>query len=149
MYTVKQVAKQLDVSTETIRYYTRIGIIEPDRNPENSYRYYSNKDIYLIEFVRKAKTYGLTIHEIQEIIDKSYSGESLCPLVKKMVAHRHKETRDKIKELAALEKRLEIALSKWESKDDHIPTEEMLCPLIETELDHDSSPTESSCCGHE
>ncbi len=134
MYTVKQASKKLGISAETIRYYTRLGIIEPRRDSVNGYRYYSERDIYLIEFVRKAKEYGLTIHEIHEILKRSHQGESPCPIVKEMVKKRHQETREKIQELLNLEKRLALALTQWESTEDHTPTEDMICPLIEKGL---------------
>lgn len=145
MYTVKQVAKKLDVSTETIRYYTRLGIINPSRDSGNGYRYYSDKDIHLIKFVRKAKEYGLTIHEISEILDRSQKGESPCPIVKSMVKNRLQETRYKIRELLELEKRLSHAVLEWELKHDHIPTEEMICPLIEKGLSTTPYEVDTAC----
>ena len=146
MYTVKQVAKKLNVSTETIRYYTRLGIINPDRDSGNGYRYYSDKDIHLIKFVRKAKEYGLTIHEIREILNRSQRGESPCPIVRTMVKNRLQETRDKIRQLLLLEKLLSHATLEWELKHDHIPTEEMICPLIEKGLSTtDCKPNSVHC----
>ena len=134
MHTVKQVSEKIGTTTETIRYYTRLGIIMPERDPINGYRYYSDRDIYLVRFVRKAKTYGLTIQEIREIIDKSHRGESPCTLVKEMVTNRYRETREKIRELRTLESRLALALMEWGTIDISTPTEDMICPLIEKEL---------------
>ncbi len=134
MHTVKQVSEKIGTTTETIRYYTRLGIIMPERDPINGYRYYSDRDIYLVRFVRKAKTYGLTIQEIRKIIEKSHRGESPCPLVKEMVTSRYRETREKIRELRTLESRLALALMEWGTIDISTPTEDMICPLIEKEL---------------
>lgn len=146
MYTVKQVAQKLDISAETIRYYTRLGIINPRRDARNGYRYYSNRHIYLIEFVIKAKHYGLTIHEIRDILDKSQQGETPCPLVREMVNNRYQETREKIQELLALGSRLALALMEWDSTDDHIPTDELICPLIEKGLGHEEQKEDKDCC---
>ena len=44
MRTVKQVSEKIGISTETIRYYTRLGIIVPERDPVNGYRYYSDRN---------------------------------------------------------------------------------------------------------
>jgi len=133
MYTVKQIADRLDVTAETIRYYSRLGIIEPRRDPENGYRYYSENDIRVINFIRKAKHYGLTINEISEIIKKSTNGESPCELVYEMVTNHYKETREKIKNLEDLESRLEKALLNWSKIDDNKIELDLICPLIENE----------------
>ena len=133
MYTVKQVAEQIGISSESIRYYTREGFVEPRRDTNNGYRYYSNDDIRLIGFIRKAKTYGLTIHEIREILDKSSAGESPCALVKAMVKKRYQQIHDKITDLQILEKRIEKSLVEWESKDYQTYTNDVICPLIEDE----------------
>jgi len=134
MFTVKQVAEQIGISSESIRYYTREGFVEPRRDMNNGYRYYSNNDIHLIEFIRKAKTYGLTIHEIREILDKSSTGESPCELVKDMVTKRCHQIHDKISELQMLEKRIENSLLEWESKDYQPNANDVICPLIENEV---------------
>lgn len=137
MYTVKQVAEKLEVSAETIRYYTRLGIVEPRRDPQNKYRYYSERDIYVIEFIRKAKYYGLTIHEIREVLERSHKGESPCPIVRELVTNRCQEIRKKIAELQALESRLKYALLEWEAIDDHLPNEYLICPLIENSFEYE------------
>lgn len=134
MYTVKQIADHLDVTTETIRYYSRLGIIEPRRDPDNGYRYYSDKDVRIINFIRKAKHFGLTINEISAIIKKSTNGESPCQLVCEMVTNHYIETREKIKELEDLESRLAQALLNWTTADDEKESESsLICPLIENE----------------
>ncbi len=133
MYTVKQAAEQIGISSESIRYYTREGFVEPRRDSNNGYRYYSNEDIRLIAFIRKAKTYGLTIHEIRDILDKSNVGESPCELVKEMVKNRCKEVREKIIDLQSLEKRIQKALKEWELKGEQVIPDDIICPLIEDE----------------
>jgi len=131
MYTVKQIASKLSVTTDVVRYYTRIGIVSPRRDPENGYRYYSNSDARIITFVRKAKHYGLTLNEIVEIINTSLKGGSPCERVYEMVENHHNETRKKIVELQEFEKRLENALLSWESEIESKYEEDLICPLIE------------------
>ncbi len=131
MYTVKQVAEQIGISSESIRYYTREGFVDPRRDSNNGYRYYSKEDIHLIAFIRKAKTYGLTIHEIRDILDKSSIGESPCALVKNMVKNRCQQVREKITELNLLEEKLQKALIDWELKGNQVIPDDIICPLIE------------------
>ena len=135
MFTVKQVAKKLNVSSETIRYYTRQGLSKPERDSSNGYRYYSTYDVYLIEFVLKAKHFGLTLHDIKDVIKKYQQGESPCSMVKDLTSMRLKQAREKIQELILLEVRLSKVLIEWESVDDNDPDADSICPLIEKGYD--------------
>ena len=131
MYTVKQIASKLSVTTDAVRYYTRIGIVSPRRDPENGYRYYSNNDARIINFIQKAKHYGLTLNEIVEIINTSLKGDSPCKRVCEMVENHHQETRKKIVELQEFEKRLKNALFNWKTENVNEYEEDLICPLIE------------------
>jgi len=131
MYTVKQTADQLNVTAETIRYYSRLGIVEPQRDPENGYRYYTDNDIRKINFILKAKHYCLTINEIGVILNKSSKGESPCRLVIDMVTNHHTKIRKKIKELQELEGRLTQALLDWTVSEELESDLSLICPLIE------------------
>jgi len=51
-YVISVTARMLGIQTYTLRYYEKIGIIEPARSPGNI-RLYSEKDITLL---RRAKT---------------------------------------------------------------------------------------------
>jgi len=135
MYTVKQISSKLSVTADAVRYYTRIGIVSPRRDPENGYRYYSNNDARIINFVRKAKFYGLTLNEITEIINTSLKGDSPCERVYEMVENHHIETRKKIVELQEFEKRLKNALLNWEMEmdDESESKDDLICSLIEND----------------
>lgn len=50
-YVISIAARMLGVQTYTLRYYERIGVIEPKRSPGNL-RLYSDRDIDLLRRVR-------------------------------------------------------------------------------------------------
>ncbi len=47
-WTIGEVAKLFDVSTDTLRYYEKIGILSPHKNGDNGYRYYSYDEIVVL-----------------------------------------------------------------------------------------------------
>lgn len=61
---VNEVAKSAEVSADAVRYYSRIGLLSPTRNPENSYREYTHQDVSRVRFIRKAKWLGFTLKDI-------------------------------------------------------------------------------------
>jgi len=50
-YVISVAAKMLDMPTHTLRYYEKIGIIEPCRSPGNI-RLYSERDIALLRRIK-------------------------------------------------------------------------------------------------
>lgn len=75
---IGQLAERTGVSTKAIRYYEDIGVLpEPDRAP-NGYRDYTAAAADRIAFIQDAQSAGLTLLEIQMILELRDSGASTC-----------------------------------------------------------------------
>lgn len=66
--TIKKVVKKTGLNPQTIRYYEKLGLISPSRNPENSYRIYSERDVDLILLIKKLQSLRFTLKEIKDFI---------------------------------------------------------------------------------
>lgn len=62
-------AKQLGITTRTIRYYEEIGLMGNVDRREGSTRTYDNDDILRLKFILKIKGMGISLKEIQELSD--------------------------------------------------------------------------------
>jgi MerR family transcriptional regulator/heat shock protein HspR len=51
-YVISVAARMLDIQTHTLRYYERVGIIEPHRSRGNI-RLYSDRDIAMLQRVKR------------------------------------------------------------------------------------------------
>ena len=70
-YKIGEVAKIVGISTDLIRYYEEKGIVNPEKNAQNGYRYYDAWDInFLIDCVWY-KNFGFSIEEIVKIESES------------------------------------------------------------------------------
>ena len=75
---IGQLADETGVSAKTIRYYEEIGVLpEPARLP-NGYRHYGADVTDRIAFIHDAQSAGLSLIEIQMILDLRDSGEATC-----------------------------------------------------------------------
>ena len=75
---IGQLAHKAGVSTKTIRYYEDIGVLpEPDRSA-NGYRDYDQKSVDRISFIKDAQASGLSLVEIETILELRSAGESSC-----------------------------------------------------------------------
>jgi len=128
---VSELAKRAGVTAETVRYYTRSGLLTPKLQGQNGYRYYSDDDLKRLMFVRKAKFLGFELSEISEILNLSKNGNSPCPRVRETLVERIKDTRKKLKELKSLLESLENAEKKWKEMPDGMPDGNAVCHLIE------------------
>jgi len=130
--TVRDVAKLSDVTSEVVRYYSRIGLVEPIRNLNNGYKLYNSKDIARIIFIRKAKNLGYTLKEIKNILSHARSGKSPCPIVRKIIESRLDENRKRLKTMMTLQVTMERAVKQWKELSDGVPTNDSVCVLIES-----------------
>lgn len=75
---IGEVARQIGVTTKTIRYYESIGLLPPARRTESGYRTYEPDTIDRLQFIRDAQATGLNLTEIQSILELKDHGERTC-----------------------------------------------------------------------
>lgn len=66
-YNIGKMASLLGISSEAIRYYESKHIIQPVRNPETGYRYYSAWDFHMLLRARYYQKCGFSLEEISEL----------------------------------------------------------------------------------
>ena len=132
MYTVTELANRCNTTPHAVRYYTRMGLLRPKRNPGNGYRIYKEAEVSWLRFVRQAKGLGYTLKEIKEIMHDVDDDASPCPRVREILARRIIENRQHLEELMMLQTRMEHALEKWKQMPDGVPDGHSVCHLIES-----------------
>lgn len=67
-YTQKDMREKLGVSRDTLRLYEQIGIIRPEVDPSNGYRYYDSWQVNLIWDCKLYQGMGFSLAEIRDIL---------------------------------------------------------------------------------
>ncbi len=132
MLTVTQLANQGGTTAHAVRYYTRMGLLQPDRNPDNGYHLYKLRDINWLRFIRRAKRLGFKLSEIKSIMYDADQGYSPCPRVREILQNRIVENRRYLEELMTLQTHMEQALMEWQEQPDGVPDGHSVCRLIES-----------------
>jgi MerR family Zn(II)-responsive transcriptional regulator of zntA len=73
---INELAKKTGISTHTIRFYEKSGLIEGKQDEtvkSNNYYHYDDISIEKLEFISDAKSVGFTIKEIGQLIDAWYN----------------------------------------------------------------------------
>ena len=130
--TASVLAREAEIPLFTVRYYTRIGLLNHGRELRNGYKIYKQSDKQRLKFINSAKELGFTLAEIEEILDHAAHNNSPCPMVRDIVERRIEENKEKIRELKRLQGRLERATEKWRSMKNSMPDGHSVCRLIET-----------------
>jgi len=136
---VKQLAKLMDVTPDTVRHYTRMGLLNPIRSENNGYQQYTKADKQRLQFIISARQLGFSLKDVQHIIDESEKGNCPCPLTRKLIAKRLEETEALFQETLKLRTRMQSALKQWEASEDGAVSSDV-CSLIETFSDPISKP---------
>jgi DNA-binding transcriptional MerR regulator len=104
---IGELAGRLDLNTQTIRYYERVGLLPEPERTEAGYRIYGEADERRLRFIRNARNVGLTLGEIKEILAFHERGEPPCAYVIETIARRAEEVEHQISELTKFKSELD------------------------------------------
>lgn len=75
---IGQLAESTGTTTKTIRYYESIGLLAEPRRLPSGYREYDDAAVGRIRFIRESQSSGLSLAEIQSILELKDAGATSC-----------------------------------------------------------------------
>lgn len=75
-YKISEIAKLYGISTDSLRYYEKIGIVKPRRG-ENGYRLYSLRELYKLNVIRDLRQLGFPMEQIKKYLDHQSVGNTM------------------------------------------------------------------------
>ncbi len=66
-FRIGELASRVGLTERTIRYYEELGLLESVKRLDGGVRVYTDDDIRRLKYIRKLKTLGLTLQEMQEL----------------------------------------------------------------------------------
>jgi DNA-binding transcriptional MerR regulator len=71
VYLIKDLARISGLTTHTIKYYLRIGLLkEFGRSPETKFRYFDDDSLKTIQKIKALQTRDKTLNEIKVLLEK-------------------------------------------------------------------------------
>ncbi len=121
---IGEVSRLSGVTTKMIRHYEAIGLVAPGARTATGYRIYAEKDVHEFRFIKRARTMGFSLEQIQNLLslwrDKSRASKD----VKKMANSHVEELNGRIRELTEMRDTL-VSLAEA-CRGDHRPD----CPIL-------------------
>ena len=99
---IGEAAEDVGMTAKTLRFYEDRGLLPAVERAANGYRDYGQETLSRLDFIRRARTAGLTLAQIQDILRLRDSGQTPCIHVRDLLADRLSELDIRIAELTTL-----------------------------------------------
>ena len=73
--TISDAAKASGVSAHALRYYERVGLLDPIDRAANGHRRYAEEDLVRIQFLTKLRSTGMPIRRIRDYAELMRKGD--------------------------------------------------------------------------
>lgn len=126
---IGELGERVGVSPKTIRYYEDVGLLAPPARAASGYRDYDRDAVGRLQFIRAAKSIGLTLGEVREVLSFRDRGEIPCAHVSALIDRHAADLAGRIESLQAMKHDLDQLARRAR----HAPAKDAAyCHLIET-----------------
>ena len=113
--TIREIAAKTNMSTDTLRYYERIGLLPPVPRNAAGIRTYDEYFIKFINFIRKLKASGMSLEHIIDYIRLAELGDATLQERKRLLAEAREMLSEKIHDLQLAVQEADYQLNNYEN----------------------------------
>lgn len=95
---IQKFSEITEISSYTIRYYEKIGLLRNIRRNPSGHRWFTEKDVIWIEFIKRLKDTGMSLDHIRTYADLREKGNSTSGLRMKILEEHAVMLEEKIAE---------------------------------------------------
>ena len=121
-------ASRSGLPVKTLRYYEDLGLLPAIGRSEGGYRLFAEESLRRLEFIRRLKTLGLSLEEIQGCLAVHDAGELPCDDIQIQLGRQIERIDGQINELRQLRQELQDLLAGWQS--DPAKEGDVICPNL-------------------
>lgn len=122
-FSIGELAKEVGVNVETIRFYQRRNLLGHPVKPFNGIRHYTERDAQRIRFIKQGQKLGFTLDEVAELL--SLEDARHCYEAKEIAQRKLVSIRERIEGLRIMEETLSDLVDSCASNPDSVS-----CPII-------------------
>lgn len=128
---IGEVAEGSQLPIKTIRYYEELGLLTPTvSRSESNYRLFEAGVLARLAFIRRSQALGLSLREIQEILQVHDDGQLPCGEVKSNLQRKVQQINEQIASLEILRSELTHLLEGWQDLPQYQVEEQVICPNL-------------------
>ncbi len=96
---IAEVSQQYGISTDTLRYYERVGLIPPVNRSENGIRDYNELDLRRVEFIKCMRSAGLPVEVLIDYVALVQEGDKTIDARKEILVEQRKLLVERMNEM--------------------------------------------------
>jgi DNA-binding transcriptional MerR regulator len=112
---IAEVSEQYGISSDTLRYYERIGLIPPVNRSESGIRDYNEVDMRRVEFIKCMRSAGLPIEVLIEYVALVQQGDQSIEARKEILIEQREHLAARMAEMQKTLDLLDYKISVYEN----------------------------------
>ena len=112
---IMEVSEHYGISSDTLRYYERIGLIPPVHRKESGIRDYNELDLRRVEFIKCMRSAGLPIEVLIEYVGLVQQGDKTIEARKEILKEQREQLASRMKEMQKTLDLLDYKISVYEN----------------------------------
>ncbi|HEY1571452.1 MAG TPA: MerR family transcriptional regulator [Pseudonocardiaceae bacterium] len=113
-YSIAQAAAHSGLSIDTLRYYERIGLVEPPARDSGGRRSYSDDDLAWLVFLTRLRTTSMPIRLMREYAQLRHRGVATTSRRRQLLVEHRSDVRERIAELQVCLEVLDHKITNYE-----------------------------------
>lgn len=113
---IKEVAEKFNVTSDTLRYYERIGLIPPVSRNDSGYRDYTEVDLNWVYFIKCMRDAGVSVEALIEYVALFQQGAKTILSRKEILIEQRNELANKIVVMQETLAKLDDKINGYEDK---------------------------------
>lgn len=113
---IKEVAEKFNITSDTLRYYERIGLIPPVSRNDSGYRDYTETDLNWVYFIKCMRDSGVSVEALIEYVSLFQQGTRTILSRKKLLIEQRNELAKKIAVMQNTLAKLDDKIDGYEEK---------------------------------
>lgn len=119
MYSIKEVSQLMGISTYTLRYYDKLGLLDFVSRDENGSRRFSKSNIVTLNTIYRLKETGMPLREIKHYLKLIDEGLDSVSERKRLMAAQQKKVKRQIDQLQKSLLTINAKLKYYEEAEKH------------------------------
>lgn len=112
--TIAEVSRKYNISSDTLRYYERIGLIPPVPRTKSGIRNYDENSCGWIELMKCMRKAGVQIEALIEYVALFQKGDETVNARKELLIEQRNQLRERMREMQQSLNRLDQKIDKYE-----------------------------------
>lgn len=108
MMRIGEVAEAMRISADTLRYYERIKLMPRVQRNNGGVRFYSEKDLSRLRFIKRGQKMGFSLEEIADLLSFRDNPQKAKPMVQVLAHSKLVEIEQHLAELTSLRDELRL-----------------------------------------